>query len=220
MNWSTFVNIFSYASISSVLIPIITYLVAPKKNRLKNLVATLLLTSLISDVGNEIYVFLGYRGALVHNIFFVCQIVLLCLVYSYMLRPKFVAKIAEWMFPVIALVYTISFQSIIEYQSPIRVIGGLMMISFAARYFWQMYLYLPTEDLRGFLKGWVNMAVFSYFTFNLFLFACANYFFKNESTVVAMAFWSFHNLNNIIKNCLLAFGLYFSNETSILKLED
>ena len=93
-------------------------------------------------------------------------------------------------------------------------IGATVMIFFAIKYFWQMYNFLPAENLSKFFKAWINIAVFCYFSFNLFLFACANYIFENESTVVAMAFWSFHNLNNIIKNCVIAAGFYFSTETN------
>lgn len=212
MNWTNFLSGFSYLSIGSVLIPILTFILAKKKNQLRTIIFFSLLVSLLSEIANEIYVILGHRGYLIYNIFFVCQIMLLCLVYLKMIQNKTIVKIAMWTFPFIALVNTIFFQSINEYQSGIRVIGAVFMITFAFRYFWQMYCYLPADDLSKFLKGWINIAVFIYFSFNLFLFVCANYVFNNESTVVAMAFWSFHNLNNIIKNCLLAFGLYNSTE--------
>jgi hypothetical protein len=219
MSLSNFLWIVYYASVCSVLLPITAYFLARKKNRMRNIVFILLLASLAADLGNWIYAYLGHRSYLLINIFFVGQIMLLCLVYLKMISNKKVVKIALWTFPLVVLAYTAfqsfnhSFsQSISEYQSPIRVVGGILMIAFAFRYFWQMYCYLPADDLSKFLKGWINIAVFSYFSFNLFLFFCANYFFHHESNVVAMAFWSFHNLNNIAKNGLLAFGLYLSTE--------
>lgn len=212
LNWSTLLWVVYYASIGSALIPISAYFFAGKKNRLRNIMFILLMASLVSDVGSWIYALGGHRGYLISNIFIVCQITLLCLVYVKMLTSKTIVRIALWAFPFLAFGYSIFFQSINEFQSGIRVLGAVLMISFAFRYFWQMYCYLPADDLSKFLKGWINIAVFCYFSFNLFLFTCANYVFNNESTVVAMAFWSFHNLNNIIKNCLLAFGLYNGTE--------
>jgi len=207
-----FLSALSYVSIVSALVPISAYFFAGKKNRLRNIVFLLLLTSLTSDLANEIYVRLGNRGHLVHNIFFVCQIMLLCLLYAKMISNKLAVKIILWTFPIAALGYSIFFQSPLEPQSMLWAIGSALMIAFAVRYFWQMYCYLPADDLSKFLKGWINIAVFSYFSFNLFLFFCANYIFSHESNVVAMAFWSFHNVNNIAKNGLLAAGLYLSTE--------
>lgn len=212
MSWSIFLWIVYYVSVGSVLLPITTYILVGRKNRLRNIIFVLLVASLISDVGTRIYVILGNRGYLISNIFIVCQIMLLCLVYVRMLTNKAIVRIVLWAFPFLAVVYSIFFQSINEFQSAIRVTGGVLMISFAVRYFWQMYRYLPADNLFKFFKGWINITVFCYFSFNLFLFACANFIFQTESSVVGMAFWSFHNLNNIIKNSLLAFGLYNSTE--------
>jgi hypothetical protein len=142
---------------------------------------------------------------------------LLSLIYIDMLKNKVGAKITLWSFPFLTLCCSILFQPITEYQSSVRVVGGVLMISFALMYFWQIYLYLPAENLVRFLKGWINIAVFCYFSFNVFLFACGNYIFQNESTVVAMAFWSFHNINNIIKNCLFAVGHYLGTDGKFSK---
>lgn len=211
---SNFFWVVYYMSIGSALIPIAAYFLAGKKTYLRNMILILMLASLVSDIGTRIYVGIGYRGYLITNIFFVCQIMLLCLVYTKMLSNKKTVKTALWTFPFIAL-GCLFFQPIMEHQSALWVMGGALMILFAIRYFWQMYCYLPADDLSKFLKGWINIAVFCYFSFNLFLFACANFIFQSESTVIGMAFWSFHNFNNIVKNGLLGFGLYLSTEEGI-----
>src|SRR5690242_9256613 len=103
MNWYNFSWTVYYASIGSVLIPIVAFLSSRKRSRLRIIIFILLLASLASDVGNWIYVIRGNQGYLIINIFFACQITLLCFAYTNMLRPKVVAKVAMVAFPIVAV---------------------------------------------------------------------------------------------------------------------
>src|SRR5260370_26642231 len=81
-------NAFSYVSIGSVFIPIICYLLARRKSQVVKILFVLLAASLVSDVGNEIYVRAGFRGYLILNIFFMVQISLLSYIFSRLSKRK------------------------------------------------------------------------------------------------------------------------------------
>jgi hypothetical protein len=199
---------FSYVSIGSVLIPIVMYFFTDRKNKEARYVLFLLFASLISDVSNRIYLGYGMRGYEIVNTFYVVQFTLLCLIYSSMLINKKFVRFIWVLFLVTFIAYSISFQSIHEYQSFIRVIGGVVIIFLAIGFFVELLRTLPTENILTYFPMWINCAVMFYFAFNLFLFASANYMFKNEPQEISMASWGFHNFNNIVKNCLFAGGLY------------
>src|SRR5260370_9647538 len=96
-----------------------------------------------------------------------------------------------------------------EYQSLLWLIGDLLILANATYYYNSMYMALPTNNIFRFAPAWITIGVFYYFSFNLFLFASANFVFKDETSEVGLVFWGFHNLNNIVKNCFFAIGIYF-----------
>jgi hypothetical protein len=208
MSLYNFLSAFSFISIGSALIPIVMYFLTDRQNKEARYVLLLLFSSLIADVSNEAYYRLGMRGYEIVNTFYVVQFTLLCLIYSSMLINKKLVIFIWISFLITFIVYSISFQPIHEYQSFIRVIGGVVIIFLAIWFFVELLRTLPTDDILTYFPMWINCAVMFYFAFNLFLFASANYMFKNEPQEISMASWGFHNFNNIVKNCLFAGGLY------------
>ncbi|MBK7885196.1 MAG: hypothetical protein IPJ81_16440 [Chitinophagaceae bacterium] len=69
---------------------------------------------------------------------------------------------------------------------------------------------LPTVSVFRFYPFWINTAVFYYFGASFLLFISRNYIFKTQTVEFINMTWSFHNLNNIIKNILFAIGIYYA----------
>ena len=61
----------------------------------------------------------------------------------------------------------------------------------------------------GYTFTWINTGVLVYFCLNLFLFILGNYVLTKLDPPVSMMIWSFHNVNNILKNIFFAIGIYF-----------
>jgi hypothetical protein len=198
----------AHVSTCSVLLPIICYLYVKNGGRIGKPVFLLLCIALLADVGGLLSYNLGLKGFLIPNVFFAIQFILLCLIYySLFINKKLVGTIL-FSFPIAFIVYSLFLQSIHEYQSLFITLESILLIVFAIRYCFQTFQILPTREIMKYFPMWVNMAVLFYFAFNLFLLASANYIFKNAPTEVAMVFWGFHNLNNIIKNGMFATGIY------------
>jgi len=203
-------DVFVYVSAGSVLAPMACFLIVKGKNKVAKVLFVLLLASLASDIGNELYVRAGFRGYLILNIFFVTQIILLSQIFALLLERKKGIYVTLALFLVFGVLDTILFQPINEYQNVLRLVGGVMMISFSVYYYFIFFAKpIPTIDIFRFSPGWIVTAVFYYFSYNLFLFVFANYVFRNETREMAMLFWGFHGINNIIKNSLFTIGIYY-----------
>src|SRR5258708_27284156 len=120
-------NAFSYVSIGSVFIPIICYLLARRKSQVVKILFVLLAASLVSDVGNEIYVRAGFRGYLILNIFFVTQVSLLGQIYSLLLERKKLYFITLAFFLAFCIFSILFLHPINEYQCLLRLIASLLL---------------------------------------------------------------------------------------------
>src|SRR5260221_4627387 len=203
------INVLSYVSVGSVLLPIACYFFVKKKNQVIKLLFILLLASLVSDVCNEIYVRAGFRGYLILNIFFVVQITLLSQIFALLLKEWKIVFITLAVFWAFFILNSIFLQPINEYQSLLRLIGGLIILGHSVYYYFLLFKNLPTDSLLRYSPSWIVDDVSYYFSFNLFLFVIANYLFKNEPEI-RILFWGFHSINNVIKNCLFAAGIYLA----------
>jgi|GEM_PF-2542342 len=226
MDWYNILYGFSYVSMFSVLIPIAFFLFGKRSG--SKILFALLLASLIADIGNKIYAQLGFRGYIILNIFFSTEFILISLIYASVLIQRKVVYFCLFSFLIIHFLYSLYSQSIHQFQGIIHFFGSLIIIGQAVNYYLErhhlemchlemhyleMYYFLPAENpSRLIINGWINAAILYYFSFNLFLFAGANYVFKNATPEIGLIFWTFHNLNNIIKNCLFATGIYFIND--------
>ena len=212
MNFREFLIGFSYASVLSVLIPIILLLVSNGSSRLRKTVLILLLLSLLFDIGNRLYFYFGYKGYLILNIYTVVEFIVLCYLYSTLLKSTKIIIIYLVIFLVVFSMCTVFYQPINDFQNVPMVLESLAVITFSCIHFVDIYRDLPTENLVSYLPGWVNVSIFYYFAFDFFLFALSEYIFKNASPNVSLLLWAgFHSFNNIIKNLIFATGIYLCN---------
>jgi len=202
-------KVLAYSSLFSVIIPIACYLLSKKKNRISKILFILLLASLFADVGNITYLKSGFKGYIIPNIFFIAQTILLSIIYYLLLREKKIVFVMEFIFLIFCAFNFAFFQNINESQSLLWLLGDTLILAYAIQYYQGVYKLMPIENITQYSPIWINNAVLYYFSLNFFLFAAANYIFKNEPPEVGMVFWSFHNFNNIVKNCLFAVAIYY-----------
>lgn len=172
----SFANSLSYISMFSVLIPIIFYLIAKEKKGVIKVLFILLLMSLASDLGNEIFVRTGRRGYQILNTFFIIQFFLLSNIYYRLLNNKLIVYYAIFLFSIFFIINTSFIQSIYEYQSWCRLVGGVFIIIYTANYHFQLFK-TSDEQLHS-SPLWLNGAVSFYFSVNLYLVTMANSFLR------------------------------------------
>lgn len=202
-------NIIIYVSILSVLLPL--FFLLRRKQNFKSapikVLGILLFVSAFSSWISYVMAKMGNSNLFVINIHFVVQFFLLSYIYFLLLDNKKIIYAALFIFTVFFVISALFIQSINEYQSWSRVVGGIFILIFSVRYFLQI-IKLRINFIRHSLF-WLNSAVFLYFAFNLFLFAMTNYIIKNVPADVAMISYSFHNCNNIAKNILFAVAIFY-----------
>lgn len=99
-------------------------------------------------------------------------------------------------------------QSFFEYQTLMWVITAMIMIIYGIAYFFYSLSTVPASNVFGHTFTWINSGVLIYFCMSLFLFIIGNYTLTRLDDETSALVWSFHNVNNIIKNVLFAVGIY------------
>jgi hypothetical protein len=205
----------TYASVFSVIIPIITYFVIrTSKPKYINTLFCLLIVSFLADTTNLIfYKNKGYDVDIVNNIYLISLFLLIN--RTYFIFWKSLLNIRKSLFTKISFILiclfildSIFYENIKEHQSIIWAIESLVCTVYAIKFYIACHKISPPVNALTFAPFWLNTAIFLYFSFNLFLFAMSNYIFKNMSADDSMAAWVFHNFNNIIKNILFAVSIY------------
>ena len=107
------------------------------------------------------------------------------------------------------ILITIYVQGFFEYQTLMWVITAIIMIIYSISYFFYSLSTIPTANIYGSTYIWINSGVLIYFCLNLFLFIMGNYVLTELPPEMSLLIWSFHNVNNIIKNVLFSIGIYF-----------
>lgn len=107
------------------------------------------------------------------------------------------------------ILITLFVQSFFEYQTLMWVITAIIMIVYSISYFLYSFSTIPLPSIFGYTFMWINSGVLIYFCLNLFLFILGNYVLTRLEPQTSLLIWSFHNVNNIIKNVLFAIGIYF-----------
>jgi len=89
-------------------------------------------------------------------------------------------------------------------------LGNMILIGYSIKYYFQLLDDLPTVNIFRFSPFWFNTAVFYYFGATFLIFISSNYVMQTQSNNFGRIFWSFHNLNCIIKNIVFAIAIYFA----------
>jgi hypothetical protein len=70
-----------------------------------------------------------------------------------------------------------------------------------------MSVFSTLRPMNDFGLLWINSGILFYFSFNLFLFVMSSYVLTHLEQELTLIIWSFHNVNNIIKNILVGLGI-------------
>lgn len=204
-------DILSYISAFSVLVPIAGYFIFKSNYRVAGILFIVLLLSLASDIGNELFVKAGGRGYVILNSYYTIQFLLLNYMYYRLLKNKTWVYLVLILYTGFTTLNTLFIQSFItEFQSWSRILESVTLVSYAGLCYNQMLKYAVKDDRFNELVLWINMGVLFYFGLNLYMFGISNYTFSRLLPDEAKILWEFHNFINTVKNVLFAVGFYYA----------
>jgi hypothetical protein len=205
-----------YASAVSVLAPL--FLLVWRRKSLITFhvpLAVLLVAGALSDI---LYFYLSSKSlsnvAVVH-LFYLIQYLCIVIMYFYMFDTR------KYLFRFLALlvVFTSYFvvdnfmlHDIYTYNNNSITVATVAIITLSILYYRHMLLNLPAKSIARYSPFWINSAVAFYFLFNSVLFFASHYVFNSMPEESAWIFWSYHNVNNVVKNILFAVAIYFAKE--------
>jgi hypothetical protein len=110
-------------------------------------------------------------------------------------------------------------QGITEYQSYVWTVSSLILATYGC-VFTNHQLKNPSLTDRHFQSTlFINAAIVVYFGFSFLMFVVDQYLLSANAEIVYST-WSFHNINNIVKNIILAIGFYYTGKSNIASLAD
>ncbi|HEY0655854.1 MAG TPA: hypothetical protein VGD65_22115 [Chryseosolibacter sp.] len=209
MSSQSIADIIRVASIFSVAFPLILYLFRVKNlSRSGHVMGAIIVVSAISDTIAYFVATAGMSTAIIFNVYFIIFFLLLSWFYSEVLQTASGRRIVQWglgIFVLAEIVITIFIQPFNGFQTLMWTTGGAIGIIFSISYF--ISVFSATRPMNDFGLLWINSGILFYFSFNLFLFIMSSYVFTRFEPEVGIIFWSFHNVNNIIKNILIGLGI-------------
>jgi hypothetical protein len=201
--------IIKYASIFSVAFPLILYVIRAKGlRRHAHMIGAMIVISAISDGIGYFVARAGMSTAVIFNTYFVISFLLLCWFYYTVSQTGTGKKLVVWGVGIFVVAYIViaSFvQPFTQFQTLMWTTGGAIAIILSISYF--ISVFSATRPMNDFGLLWINSGILFYFSFNLFLFIMSSYVFTHFEPEVGVIFWSFHNVNNVIKNILIGLGL-------------
>jgi hypothetical protein len=209
MSSQAIAKIITYASIFSVAFPLILYILRVKRmSRSGHLIGAIVVISALSDGISYIVGSAGMSTAMILNTYFVLSFILLCWFYSEIAQSvsdRRIVKTGLVIFILSYIVISIFIQSFSQFQTLMWTTGGAIAIIFSISYFISVFSAIRPMNDFGLL--WINSGILFYFSFNLFLFIMSSYVFTHLEPEVGIIVWSFHNVNNVIKNILIGLGI-------------
>jgi hypothetical protein len=203
-------EIIRLASICSVALPLVFYFVKIKYvSKAVHLIGIITIASAISDLGAFILFSQGQSTIVLFNSYYVILFLLLTWFYYEILLTrsgKTTIITGLIIYAISFILITLYVQGFLEYQTFMWTLTGMMMIIFSISYF--LYLFSARTTITNYELLWINSGVLLYFSLNLFLFVISSYILTQLDPEISLLIWSFHNVNNIMKNILFAFGIY------------
>jgi hypothetical protein len=199
------------ASNVSVIFPLAFYLVkAGYASRRIHLIGILTIVSAACD-GAGLFLFQqGESTVFLVNTYYLAMFGILLLFYYEIVFIKS-RRLMIWIGLAVYLqsfiLITLYVQPFNQYQTLLWVITAIIMMVFGIEYFFYLLSARPAVNLMNYTTMWINSGILIYFAFNLFLFVITNHVFTNLDQESTQAVWSFHNVNNIVKNILFAIGI-------------
>jgi drug/metabolite transporter (DMT)-like permease len=211
-------EVIKYLSNLSVLVPIFFYLkkikVLPKENRI---IGIFVFVSAFCDlIGFWLY-YNRIQTGWVANFYYNASFVVLCFYYHHVVfrfknRKYFYLGIIVFL---ISNVIINAQQSFNEYQGLMWIVIGMIIVMFGIIFNNYQVEKPPLFDKNLYSGLIFNGAVTLYFSFNFFAFLLLNYAATDFGPEVIRLTLAFNNVNNIIKNIVLAFGFYYTNRRLI-----
>jgi hypothetical protein len=179
------------------------------RSRQFQIVGVLLIVSLIADVTGYVLIKNEISNLVINNLYFLASFVVLSLLYARLLSG---GRTAIYIFIAAAICFfawdSLTQQSITGVQSYIITLCSVLALAYSLIYFDHLLHTSPASDLAKFPFFWINSAIMYYYGMNLFIFIFSTYIFENLKDNEILIVWIFHNVNNTIKNTLLAIGIY------------
>jgi hypothetical protein len=206
-------DIIRIASNLSVLIPLAIYLTKIRyASKRVHIIGVLILVSGICDLIGWVLFKNQQSTAILFNAYYALSFFLLSWFYYEILFIKsrrVVVFLGLAVYLQSFVLITIFVQGISEYQTLMWIITGLIMIVYSIAYFIYSLSIIPNTSTLYYTPIWINSGVLIYFLLNLFLFILSNYVLTKLDPEMSLLIWSFHNVNNVLKNILFAIGIYF-----------
>jgi len=206
-------EIIRVASILSVAFPLVMYLTKIRSaSRPIHLIGGLSLVSALSDLLAYFFFAQGKSTVVLFNIYYTVLFLLLTWFYYEILLARSGKRtvVVGLVLYILAFILVSTYvQSFFEYQTFMWTITGMIMIIYSMSYF--IYLFSAPTTVNNFGLLWINSGILFYFCFNLFLFVMSSYVLTKLDPQIGTLIWSFHNVNNIIKNVLIGCGVSASD---------
>lgn len=204
-------EIIRIASNLSVLFPLVAYLAKFKyATRRIHIIGGLVLVSAIFDLIGYLRFQNSEPTAVLFNTYYVFLFCLLWWFYHEVVfigTRRLITYIGLAVYAQSFILITLFVQDFFQHQSLLWLITAIILVVFSIEYFLYLFSTGPGVNLLNYTTMWINSGVLLYFSFNLFLFIISNYIFSHEDHDVGLAVWSFHNVNNILKNVLFGIGI-------------
>lgn len=172
------------------------------------LLGILFLVSAIADAVGYILIRNQIPNHAVNNLYFLVSFVVLSLIYTHLVDG---VRMAIYSLIAVCLCLfiwdTFCVQSIVGVQSYLLTFCCVLSIGYSIIYYDHLLDTIPARDIMRVPFFWVNTAIAYYFSLNLFIFIFSTYIFESLKDEEILVVWSFHNLNNIIRNILFAVGV-------------
>jgi hypothetical protein len=208
----SFAELLSYISTLTIFIPFL-YCIQIIKKRDKFIIALfiLLCLSILTSAFTEYYIQMNSNTSLFClNVYTLFEFIGVSFVYSFLL-PHWKKSIYG-----VLVLFVLFFGANSYWIEDIRaiqdyplVVESIIVIAYCITYFFYSLKEVGHDySLIRDGKFWINIAFVSYFVYSIGLFAIVNHIFTELEPATAQALWNIHNINYIIKNLLLAIGVY------------
>lgn len=209
MRSESFSEVIRFASVFSVAFPLLAYLVKFRNaSRPIHIIGMLAIISAASDTLALVFFSQNTSTVLLFNSYYVISFALLALFYLSVMQEKTgktTVMIGIVIYLVAFVLLSVSYQPFTEYQTFVWTLTGMIVLVLSVYYF--LYIFGMRTPMNNNALLWINSGILYYFSLNLFLFVMSSYVLTKLEPQISLLIWSFHNINNILKNVLIGFGI-------------
>jgi hypothetical protein len=209
MKSESFSEVIRLASVFSVAFPLLAYLVKFRSaSRPIHIIGLLAIVSAVSDTLASVFFSHNTSTVLLFNSYYVVSFALLAFFYFSVLQEKMgrtTVTIGIVVYLIAFVLLTVSYQPFTEYQTFVWTLTGMIVLVLSVYYF--LHIFGMHTPMNNSALLWINSGILYYFSLNLFLFVMSSYVLTKLEPQISLLIWSFHNINNILKNVLIGFGI-------------